>query len=633
MLNNKKKIYISLSLFVTLIAVIYYSFSINENALEQHGTAIPINSVSYISSPSDTLNLIAINGEDFIAKSGIPSDTSDDFFNAKSIVGLKALFENLSQYIESTGDNKKAADIALIANNIKPLHVFRRPAHKYLINNRLNNRMIYYGADNEFDHGPGHKDIDKLTHEVGLPLIKLMTHFNDAQGGTLDHLLEDGVGGMTHAGGYIPGWYKGKQVAVRSDWPADYGILSDDNVKYNAHIFAVDYQAGTNKKIPQQTLENYHQNYALWDVFTGLNIPFVKKSKVVEYQDYKNNPLEVYDRKTLENIAIVTSTLDRNAINFTSYCAEGQWNTMNLAPNVLIKKGKYPKIDAFISTFQSAPKYSSMNNTQKRQHPEIGWQWLKEKGVIDKNQIKNILTTRRNTIYLDWVSDDVQDWTTYEPQRKDGLIADPMTLGTLARMLLRTYFPRESVAKAIKIELLELYTSTKNNKVKEAIAALLEGYEPDSFIGNYALNKAANKIAGMQFVMLLHYDKFKKMLFNKLGYQHIVADEDQLKVELLYEKYINTILNPDLSNRADFDKALAIIDNELSELTVEMKMYGPNDTEERTKVEKVKFFMWAPPQAWAFWAQYPDMFNSRSIRYAVTAMHYNQSINFQAGAK
>ena len=622
----KKHILHIVILFSIIFTII--NFYEKEDMLAQHGLAISIPNTSFIGPPSETLNYEAINEKGLIAKSGIKSINADDFFNAKSIIGLKALFENLSLYIASTGEIEKAAEIDLIAKNIKQTYVFRRPAHKYLVNNTLNNRIIFYGADNEFDHGPGHKDIDRLSHLIGLPLIKLMTHFNDAQGGSLDQLLEEGAGGMTHAGGYIPGWYKGKKVAVRSDWPADYGILNDDNVKYNAHIFAIDYQAGTKKNIPQSTLNNYHKNYALWDVFTGLNIPFVKKSKIIEYQDYKNNPLEVYNRETLNRLATITSSLDRSKVKFTSYCAEGQWNTMNLAPNILIKKGTYPKIDKFITAFQSAPLYSAMSIEQKKQHPEIGWQWLQEKQILNKEQVKNILTTRRNSIYLDWVDNDIQPWTKYNPQREDGLIADPMTIGTLARMLLRTYFPREEVAKAIEIELLNLYTTTKNVKVKEAITSLLEGFSPDSIIGGYALGKAAIKISGMQFVMLLHYDMFKNMIFNKLGYQHILSEDDKLKVDTLYEKYISAILNPELVNRKDFDKALAKIDYELSLLTVEMKVYGPNDTNLRSKTEKVKFFMWAPPQAWAFWAQYPKMFNSNSIKYAVTAMHYNQSIKF-----
>lgn len=628
MIKNINIKYILISLIVIAGISFYCVYSFNKNELAQSGTAIPLKSLSYISSPAKSLNIDILNSKDFIAKSDIPSEGSDDFFNAKSIVGLKALFENLSTYIASTGDDDKAKDILLIAKNIEPIYVFRRPAHKYLINNKLGNRIIFYGADNEFDHGPGHKNIDKLTHELGLPLTKLMTHFNDAQGGSLDQLLEGAAGGMTHAGGYIPGWYKGKQVSVRSDWPADYGILNDDNITYNAHIFAIDYQAGTTNTIPKKTLDNYHLNYALWDIFTGLNIPFVKKSKVIEFQDYKNNPLEVYDRTSLDNLAKVTGSLDKDKIKFTSYCAEGQWNTMNLAPNIFIKKGIYPAIDKFITTFQSAPKYSSMNHSQKTQYPEIGWQWLQEKGVLNKEQVKNILTTRRNSIYLDWVDDAIQPWTKYKPQRSDGLIADPMSIGTLARMLLRSYFPREAVAQAIKTELLNLYTKTKNTQVKQAIESLLEGYAPDSLIGGIALDKAATKISGLQFAMLLHYDKFKDKVFKKLGYQHIISDEDQLKVDLVYEKYINTILDPNLSDRHDFDKALAAIDKQLSEITVEMKVYGPNDSEKRTKVEKVRFFMWAPPQAWAFWAQHPDMFNSRSIRYAATAMHYNQSLKF-----
>ena len=56
-----------------------------------------------------------------------------------------------------------------------------------------------------------------------------------------------------------------------------------------------------------------------------------------------------------------------------------------------------------------------------------------------------------------------------------------------------------------------------------------------------------------------------------------------------------------------------------------MNTDGPTDETERTQTVVVNFFMWAPPHALEYWAQYPGMFHSSSIRYAATAMHYPQS--------
>jgi hypothetical protein len=458
-----------------------------------------------------------------------------------------------------------------------------------------------------------------------MPIVKIMTHFNEAQGGTLFNILESGNGGMSHGGSFYPGWVNGKPVAVRSDWPADYGYLGDDNITYNAHLFVIDYQSGTRETIPEKTLDAYHKNYALWDVVTGLVVPFVRKSKIAEYQDYKNNPLEARNKQKLLSLAATVSSLDKSKVDFTSYCSEGVWNNMNLAPNLLISKGVFPEIDNLFSLFQSAPEYETMTENEKRKNPQIGWQWLLSQKAITEDQYQAMFLSRRIGVYLDWVEKGIKPITEYDPERKDGLIADPMTLGAMIRMLLRSYFPREEVTQALYTDILDLYTSTDKQEVKDAIVQLLAGHEPDSFIGEFALKKAAFTIANMQFSMLLQFPDFKKLIFDKLGYQHIVSQDDRDKVEFLYNKYIEVIMDPDITNRKQFDLALAAIDKQFENLQVTMRTYGPADQDVRTQTEVVNFFMWSPPHAFAYWAQYPGMFHSHSIRYAATAMHYDQS--------
>ena len=628
---------IIVSLIVVLASTIIFGSMLitSKNALDPYGESIvlPDISKSYVMSPDQSLDLDALNVKELRSKTNVLSESESDFFTAKSTVAVRKLFEGMAQYFTSQGMDDKAKDVELIAKHIDELKTFRRPAHQYKMNKEISNRVLFYGAKNEFDQGPGHTNIDKFVHDVGHPLVKVMTHFSEAQGGTLFNLLESGSGGMTHAGGYIAGWYNGRPVAIRSEWPTDYGVLGDDNVYYNAHLFAIDYQAGTSKRIPDHNLVNYYKNYALWDVFSGLFVPFVSKSKVEEYQDYKNNPLEVYNGKTLGNIAEAIGSLNKEKINFTSYCAEGQWNTMNLAPNYLITKGHYPKIDEFIRTYQSAPDYRAINENERFKFPEIGWKWLHEEKLITEAQYKELLITRRVSIYLDWIDNDTKPWTEYGVGRSDGLIADPMSLGTLVRTLLRTYFPREHVKQVIADALRDVYTEG-GDKVKKAVDNFLDGYSPDTFfIGDYVIGEAATKISGLQYALLLSYEPLKEKLFKKLGFEHIVSDEDQLKVETLYEKYIQAILNPDLDTRDKFDSELAKIDAELASLQVEMLVYGPKDTTKRTKKARVRFFMWAPPQAWSFWAQQPDMFNSHAIRYAATAMHYYQSKEYAENEK
>jgi len=590
------------------------------------GSSVPLTDQlrKFISSPDTALSIENINIPQFSAKSEVKNKSGSELYLAKSVVNVKLIISGLASYYKENNEPEKVKALSIISKHITDREIFIRPAHQFLINNKLGNRVIFYGGDNDLENGPGHKNIDKLAHQINMPIVKVMTHFDDAQGGSISDILEDTSGGMTHVGSFSASWYKNKPTAVRSDWPTDYGNLNDDNRYYNAHLLAIDYQAGTNKKIPAKVLIEYHKNYKLWDVLTGLIIPYTTYSKIDEFQDYKNNPLEVTSIESLRKLAKVSATLDKNKINFTSYCAEGIWNIANLAVNVPIKKNKYPAIDKFITSYQSAPGFKGMNPTQRERNPEIGWLWLHQKKLISDSAYEGVLQTRRNSIYLDWVSTELQPWTIYQPQRKDGLIANPMTLGTLVRMLIRTYYPRESVTKAIISAVKSLYKDG-DKTVKSAIETFLNGFSPTSLIGNKILFENAYRMASAELSFIVQSDMLKNIIFKKLGYEHIVNFEDQEKVENLFLKYVASITDPELIKRKDFDKKLTALDEELARMKIKMKVYGPNDTETRTEEKIVPFFMWTPPQAWVFWAQHPDAFNSRSIRYITTAMHYEQS--------
>ena len=76
-----------------------------------------------------------------------------------------------------------------------------------------------------------------------------------------------------------------------------------------------------------------------------------------------------------------------------------------------------------------------MTGRDQRRNPQIGWQWLLEKKAISQEEYQAMLISRRTGIFLDWIGRDIKPITAYTPQRSDGLIADPMTLGTMVRML------------------------------------------------------------------------------------------------------------------------------------------------------------------------------------------------------
>ena len=113
----------------------------------------------------------------------------------------------------------------------------------------------------------------------------------------------------------------------------------------------------------------------------------------------------------------------------------------------------------------------------------IGWNHLKElgaeKGGISEEQFEHLEETKRTAIYLEYIPEDVRGWQTYGPREKEGLIARPMTVATMAWSLLRRYMPREGIANVISADVLRAYR-TGNANVKKAAVALCGGSAPDT---------------------------------------------------------------------------------------------------------------------------------------------------------
>ena len=63
----------------------------------------------------------------------------------------------LATYYKNNNEPEKEKALAIISKHISDKVIITRPAHQFLINNKLGNRIIFYGADNELENGPGHK--------------------------------------------------------------------------------------------------------------------------------------------------------------------------------------------------------------------------------------------------------------------------------------------------------------------------------------------------------------------------------------------------------------------------------------------------------------------------------------------
>src|SRR5262249_11057154 len=152
------------------------------------------------------------------------------------------------------------------------------------------------------------------------------------------------------------------------------------------------------------------------------------------YREYYYNPLEGYDRRSLQRVAGNMAKLNKEQFlkaHGAFYCSEGQFTVANLGPQEfsLIKKrgfGNTP-LGRLIDTFNAAPGYKDMAVEERRKHPYIGWSHLKElgpeKGGLSEEQFEHLQETYRTAVYLEWIPDSVRGWQSYGPREKEGLIA------------------------------------------------------------------------------------------------------------------------------------------------------------------------------------------------------------------
>ena len=427
------------------------------------------------------------------------------------------------------------ADAKALLPALSEQAVLTTPAHQFALPEGVGNRVLAYSTVGS--SGVLHTHIDQLVHELKkqhMRVVKLMTLFtffvdkenpaaatSYAQGGTFKEILADSIGATWHSGGYSAGFDKaGKPTTVKSDWPTDYGALTDDDyITYNAHFVGIDYQGGVRRPIPAETLAAYYRNADLWDCAAALTVPFVDEDKDPIYREYYYNPLEGYDRRTLQRVANNMAKLNKEQFlkqNGAFYCSEGQFTVANLGPQEysLVKKRAFGStaLGKLIDTFNAAPGYKDMPVEQRRRNPIIGWNYLKqlgpEKGGISPEQSEHLEETQRTAIYLEFIPDDVRGWQTYGPREKDGLIARPMTVATMAWSLLRRYMPREGVANTISADVMRAYR-VGNPNVKKAVVALLGGQAPDTPEGQVALANISIRAATGTLIGLLASEEIK----------------------------------------------------------------------------------------------------------------------------
>jgi len=626
-------------------------------SLNPVGQAVPMTSEmsKVVGTPAGRLKLDALNQPAYNHFRTTPKDIAgkplvgtytrpEQVYESRTFVPVRRI---MTAVLEQAGPSGADAKPLLAALNEQV--VLTTPAHQFALPEGLGNRVLAYST--EGTGGVLHTHIDQLVHELkkqNMRVIKLMTLFSwfvdkenptaptsYAQGGTLKEILADSVGATWHSGGYSAGFdEKGRPTTVKSDWPTDYGPLTDKAyISYNAHLVGIDYQGGVRRPIPAETLAAYYRNADLWDVAAALTVPFVDEDKDPIYREYYYNPLEGYDRRTLQRVANNMAKLSKEQFlkqNGAFYCSEGQFTVANLGPQEysLVKKRAFGNtaLGKLIDTFNAAPGYKDKSIEERRRNPMIGWNHLKqlgvEKGGISEEQFEHVAETQRTAIYLEFVPEDIRGWQTYGLREKEGLIARPMTVATMAWSLLRRYMPREGVANAISADVLRAYR-TGNPNVKKAAVALCGGNAPDTPEGQAALANIAIRAATGTLIGLLASEEIKNLILLKGGFAEVLTSWDKSKVQRAYDGFLEILRDADYSSQESLDAALQGADEQLSNLKVWRRHYN----------KKINFaYPWrqtlmkyAAPVCFVAWAQQPFMARTACIRYVTTAMNARQA--------
>ena len=567
-----------------------------------------------------------------------PFKTAGELYEGKTLLPVRFLMAKMAE-----AASVPAAAVQPLIDALSELVVIRTPAHQFRIGGGLGNRVVFYGEDtvNGATIDIGHSHIDQLVTELAkqnLRLIKEMVHFDrPAQGGRPDEIVADGAAGATHAGGFSAGYdIEGKPMAIKSDWPSNYGSLGANNKTYNAHLIAIDYAAGVDDPIPEETLKAYYRNADMWDCCAAIIVPFADQDPDPKFRDYMYNPLEVYDQQSAREVAAALAALDAKAFlakHGAFYCAEGQYVVANLGPQeeaaggTLLKQSRYgdTPFGKLIANFISAPGYAGMSKEERERHPAIGWEYLVElgpdKGGISGEQALILSTTDRHGVALDWIPEDVKGWQAYRPKNKEALIARPMTVATLAWALLRLYMPRDAMAKAIAADIGRAYAQG-NDQVKDSVRLLIGGADPSSPNGQVLLASVSAKAATGLLLGLLSSEEVQRSLLSKAGYGEITDDADKEKVIAAYKEFLGILQNADYSTQGALDRALAEADAKLGALTVTRTFYN-RATQERSPA-KSTVMKYAAPPCFGMWAQQPFLAGTGCLRYVATAMHVSE---------
>jgi hypothetical protein len=565
-----------------------------------------------------------------------PFTAGGELYQGKTLLPVRFIVAKMAE----AGGVPAAASKPLI-DALSEIVAIHTPAHQFRLDDALGNRVVFYGdtSVNGSTIEIGHSHIDQVVFALAkqnFRLIKQMVHFDKpAQGGKPEDIVADGAAGSTHAGGFSAGYNDGSPMAIKSDWPSNYGQLGDSNKTYNAHLIAIDYSAGVEDEIPEATLQAYCRNADMWDCASAILVPFADQDPDPKFRDYMYNPLEVFDQQSARDVAAALATLDESTFfekHGAFYCAEGQYVVANLGPQedenggTLLKKSRYgdTAFGRLIANFIAAPGYAGMSAEQREKHPEIGWDYLLElgpdNGGITPTQGLILTATDRQGVALDWIPEDTKGWQAYRPKLDEALIARPMTVATIAWALLRLYMPRDAVARAVAADIGRAYAQG-DDAIKASVRQLIGG-DPTTPAGQALLAVVGAKAATGLLLGLLSSEEVAASLLAKAGFNEITNDADKERVKTAYHEFLGILQNADYSTQGALDRALAEADAKLGGLTVTRSFFN-RATQQRLPAKSTVMKYSAPP-CFGMWAQQPFLAGTGCLRYVATAMHVSQ---------
>ena len=565
-----------------------------------------------------------------------PFTAGGELYQGKTLLPVRFIVAKMAE----AGGVPAAASKPLI-DALSEMVAIHTPAHQFRLGDGLGNRVVFYGdaSVNGSTIEIGHTHIDQVVFELAkqnFRLIKQMVHFDKpAQGGKPEDIVADGAAGSTHAGGFSAGYNDGSPMAIKSDWPSNYGQLGDSNKTYNAHLIAIDYSAGVEDEIPEATLKAYCRNADMWDCASAILVPFADQDPDPKFRDYMYNPLEVFDQQSARDVAAALATLDESTFfekHGAFYCAEGQYVVANLGPQedenggTLLKKSRYgdTAFGRLIANFIAAPGYAGMSAEQREKNPEIGWEYLLElgpdNGGITPTQGLILTATDRQGVALDWIPEDTKGWQAYRPKLDEALIARPMTVATIAWALLRLYMPRDAVARAVAADIGRAYAQG-DDAIKTSVRQLIGG-DPTTPAGQALLAVVGAKAATGLLLGLLSSEEVAASLLAKAGFNEITNDADKERVKTAYREFLGILQNADYSTQGALDRALAEADAKLGGLTVTRSFFN-RATQQRLPAKSTVMKYSAPP-CFGMWAQQPFLAGTGCLRYVATAMHVSQ---------